>query len=188
MQVSLDTLRRSIEAKRPVPQTPQLPALQYPLFPAPRTAVLGAALRPETGVHCLPAWTTEQLERLRPMALAGSWDELTTVARLLHAGQLSLPDLLYPLVVFTSAGEGSLSPERHMRLWESFRLPVFEQIRTADWRLLATECESREGFHLADGVEECELSGARPAAACGCASPRALYRVESARTLAAAGG
>jgi hypothetical protein len=187
MRISLKMLRQSIEAGRPAPQAPHLPALQYPLFPAPRIAVLGAALRPETGVHCLPAWTAAQLERLRPMALAGSWNELTTVARLLQAGQLSLPDLRYPLVVFTSSGAGSLSLERHLRLWECFRLPVFEQIRTADGRLLATECESREGFHLADGVEEYELDGALPAAACGCASPRALYRVESVRTLAAAG-
>ena len=74
-----------------------------------------------------------------------------------------------------------------MRLWEWFRLPSVEQIRTLHGRLLATECESREGFHLADGVEEQELDGAVPATACGCASPRALYHIAPVRALAAAG-
>lgn len=190
MRLSLQLLRRAIESDYSAslpPGSARLPALCYPLFPAPRTAVLGASLHEQPGVHSLPQWTPPQLERLRPHALAGDWGELSTVARLMRDGIVSLPDLRYPIVVFSSTVAGPLSQERHLLLWDWFHLPTFEQIRGADMRLLATECEARSGFHLSAGVSAGELGALAIAGNCGCGSREPLFRIALQARLAAAG-
>jgi hypothetical protein len=186
MRFSLESLKQALSPDRQ-PGRKEAPALEYPLAPVPRVAVLGLELRRESGVHSLPVWTVPQLSRLRPMALAGGWADLAAVARLMRAGQLRLPELNYPLVVFTTAGRQPLSGEQHALLWEWFGLPVFEQIRAAGGRLLATECESREGFHLAAGADPGEIGAAAVEGRCPCGSSQPLYRVAAGRALAAAG-
>jgi hypothetical protein len=124
----------------------------YPLDPAPRTAVLGWPLTAEPPVIVMERWTVKQLEAARPEALAGSMRDLVEVAALREMRVLKLRSLSYPLVVITRAGEPRLSEADHDRLWRLFRLPVFEQIRDAGGRLVAWECESRDGFHFAADV------------------------------------
>ena len=126
--------------------------LGYPLDPAPRTAVLGWPLMAEAQVAVLEDWTVKQLEAARPEALAASIRDLVEVAALREMRVLKLRSLSYPLVVITRAGEARLSEADHDRLWRLFRLPVFEQIRDSGGRLVAWECESRNGFHFAPGV------------------------------------
>ncbi|MBI5280611.1 MAG: hypothetical protein HY858_02935 [Candidatus Solibacter usitatus] len=174
MRISLNLLRTAIESENASAHPSDLPALEYPLFPPPRLAVLGAVMRPSPGIHCFPQWSAPQLARLRPMALAGSFEELATVARLEQEGILLLGDLRYPLVVFNSPVSAPLSDDRHEQLWRWFRLPVIEQIRTPTHQLLAWECEAREGFHLAPGLVAGDLGAtALPApCACGAREPR----------------
>lgn len=186
IRISLDSLRQALSAG-PRPACDALPALDYPLAAPPRVAVLGLELRPETGIHSLPNWTVPHLSRLRPMALAGAWADLAAVARLMRAGHLRLPELNYPLVVFSAPGATPLSEERHSQLWDWFGLPVFEQVRGAGGRLLAAECECREGFHLAEGRDPLELGAQAVGGRCPCGSAQPLYRLAAARALAAAG-
>jgi hypothetical protein len=135
--------------------TPVAPAalhrLEYPLHPMPRTAVLGWPLRPDPQTPVFEAWSVKQLESSRPEALAGSLKDLIEVAALREMRVLKLRSLSYPLVVITRSGEPRLAEADHDRLWRFFRLPVFEQIRDENGRLLAWECESRNGFHFAAG-------------------------------------
>jgi hypothetical protein len=163
------------------------PPLDYPIAAPPRIAVLGAEVHRQSGIHSLPRWTVADLARLRPMALAGPWADLAAAARLLRAGQLQLPELHYPLVVFTRAGTPPLGPDRHAQLWEWYGLPAFEQIRSSSFRLLAMECESRQGFHLAPGADPRQLDAHAGPGACPCGSTQPLYRLAPARALAAAG-
>lgn len=129
--------------------TAALHRLEYPLDPMPRTAVLGWLLRAELQIPVFETWSVKQLESSRPQALAGSLKDLVEVAALREMRVLKLRSLSYPLVVITRPGEPRLSEADHDRLWRLFRLPVFEQIRDLDGRLLAWECESRDGFHFA---------------------------------------
>lgn len=126
-----------------------LSPLHYPLSPSPRVAVIGADLGSGPFHKSLPQWTVKQLESARPQALAGPMRDIEEVASLRELGILKLKSLSYPLVIFTGEDDERLSEADHDRLWRWFRLPVFEQIRTADGQLLAWECESRDGFHLA---------------------------------------
>jgi hypothetical protein len=126
-----------------------LHSLEYPLDPMPRVAVLGWPLRPDPQTPVFETWSVKQLESARPQALAGSLKDLIEVAALREMRVLKLRSLSYPLVVITSPGESRLNEADHDRLWRLFRLPVFEQIRDMHGRLLAWECESRNGFHFA---------------------------------------
>lgn len=126
-----------------------LHSLEYPLDPMPRTAVLGWRLRSEPQVAVFETWSVKQLESARPQALAGSMKDLIEVAALREIRVLKLRSLSYPLIVITGPGEPRLNEADHDRLWQLFRLPAFEQIRDLDGRLLAWECESRDGFHFA---------------------------------------
>lgn len=125
------------------------PALQYPLSPEPRVAVLEIELAVRRGRVFPSGWTPSELEAFQPEALAGSFSQLRRVSVLLKEGRLHLPELSLPLVVITKPQEERLSLAQQNELWERFQLPVFEQIRDAAGELLAYECEARDGFHVA---------------------------------------
>lgn len=161
--------------------------LHYPLCPAPRVAVLGLELRGPRGVHCMPQWSAAALRRLRPQALAGWWNELAEVARMMQAGELELPELQYPVILFSRPESAPLPARCHDLLWDWFRVPTFEQIRAANGALLAYECEARDGFHLAAPGAEAQLALVRATVPCACGSPAPLYRSQSASLAANAG-
>ncbi len=142
--------------------------------------MLGIELEGPAGVRCLGGWTPEELARLRPQALAGWWNDLAEVARCVLAGGLKLPELQFPILVFSRAGEGSLAPRCHDLLWEWFRVPSYEQIRGSGGELLAFECAARAGFHLAPGASAEALSLVRSPERCPCGSRAPLYRADAA--------
>jgi len=147
-RLCLPRIRRRTSPATPPAVSPH--ALHYPLEPSPRVAILGLPLAAGPGQRRLTEWTVVQLESARPQALAAPLRDLEEVASLRALGILKLKSLAYPLIVFTSEASGRLSDADHDRLWRWFRLPVFEQVRASDGRLLAWESEDRNGFHLAD--------------------------------------
>jgi hypothetical protein len=185
MRISLHLLRKAMDASVDGAQ-PSLPRLDYPLFPVPRIAVLGVAVEAAASTHVLESWDAAALNELKPMALAGSWTDLQAVAQLVMSGALELGELRYPIVVFSSPESGPLSDDGHAQLWEWFHVPTYDQIRAGAGELLATECESRAGFHLAEGVDPARLNGVALDVPCGCGSTRKLYRVEPLRGMSAA--
>jgi hypothetical protein len=62
---------------------------------------------------------------------------------------LELPSLNLAIVVFSAVGpDGALETRHRDLLWKAFGLPVFEQLRGADGRVMARECEVHDGLHL----------------------------------------
>lgn len=180
MENALEALRKALDLAQRRRRQSGRRVLHYPLYPPPRVAVLGLELDGPAGVRCLVDWTPEALARLRPQALAGWWNDLAEVARSVLAGDLELPDLVFPILVFSRAGSGPLPPRCHDLLWEWFRVPTFEQIRGSGGELIAFECAARAGFHLAPGVEAEALSLARWLESCPCGSSAPLYRAGAA--------
>jgi hypothetical protein len=186
MHSCLNLLRKALDNS--VHSRPNgLARLEYPLFPVPRVAVLGLRVEETSGVHVLEHWNAAKLTELRPLALAGWWPELREVGQLVEAGLLTLADLRYPVIVFSTPERGALPEEHHELLWNWFEVPTIEQIRSSTGELLAVECESRNGFHLCPGVRAEQL-GATVAVEleCACGARQALYRVETRRARAAA--
>jgi hypothetical protein len=89
---------------------------------------------------------TAQVGRFRPAALAGRLDTLLDIERELDR----LPT--HGVVVFTPAGGRCLSETDRDAVWDAYRVPVFEQVITAEGRLVAWECEAHDGLHLVDGA------------------------------------
>lgn len=121
--------------------------LEYPLEPTPRIYVLSRGIRREVNVIPLNDWRRQPVDMKRAQSLAGSFPQLREVGMAAAAGELALPQLAYPLTVITSVEEAPLGSAEHDELWRLFGLPVLEQIRTAEGRLLAFECEARQGYH-----------------------------------------
>lgn len=161
------------------------PPLGYPLFPAPRMAVLGCEVQEAPGVYCLPEWSAADVAQIRPLALAASFSDYARLAALIRTGALALPELQYPLLVFSLPGEGPLTHEQHDEMWAWFGLPCFEQIRDADGRLLAQECEARDGFHLTAQARPGDLGGRLVHTLCECGQVTPRVRIAPAQALLA---
>ncbi len=188
MRRPLSRFRDAIAAEPRSAGHAELFPLEYPLFPVPRIAVLGAEVRPEPGVLCFPKWTACQLSALRPRALAGSWREISNAGRMASLGMLELPDLCYPVIVFSDPSVAPLHERQHAMLWDWFGLPAYEQIRTASGRLLAYECDARDGFHMAPGIDPSEFGGIIETRPCPCGASEPLVRMASARRALVAAG
>lgn len=126
------------------------PRLEYPLVHPARIAVLGLTVQPESGIHVFSEWNSAVLNKYRPCALAGWLPDLVQAGRLRESGHFAATDLTHPLLVFSTPESGPMDEDTHEALWRWFGLPVYEQIRTAEGRLVAVECETRTGFHLAE--------------------------------------
>lgn len=160
-----------------------LPQLHYPLPGNPRVSVLSIRVRSGGGIRCFPQWTCHQLMRSAPEALAAPLADLLEVARLRDEGFLVDLNLELPLVVFSTLKSGPMSPEERTRLWNAFGLPFYEQLRDAQGRLLAYECDARSGFHW---VGEESIQGLPRPQCCACGLPPAVKRPALARTGSAA--
>lgn len=124
------------------------PKLEYPIVRPARVAVLGLTVLPESGIHNFSEWNSALLNKYRPCALAGWLPDLIQAGRLRESGHFAGADLTHPLLVFSTPEQGPLDEASHDALWRWFGLPVYEQIRTAGGRLVAVECDTRNGFHL----------------------------------------
>lgn len=152
-----------------------LPALCYPLPCPPRVAALGWRFQPAAGLVCLERWSARSLEDARPEALAASPEDLRLVAALRQRGVLRLPRLAYPLVALLDASDSPLSEPELEHLWTAFGLPIRQQVRDRQGRLLAYDCEAAEGFHLAHPGYP--LAGLwTDEHRCGCGDPAPLLR------------
>jgi hypothetical protein len=143
----------------------------YPIPPAPRTAVLVpwfasgklasgklasgkpssdkfSAGRFRTGLLATApirmfrdGWGPEAAA-FAPAALAGTFEQLCSLDR------QCLPSLTHALIVLGRPGADRLTEADRDRLWDTFRVPVFEQIIGKSGELLAAECEAHDGLHV----------------------------------------
>lgn len=184
MEQALDALRQALAAAQCRRRAARL-TLHYPLYPAPRVAVLGLELAGPAGVRCFPEWTPEELEGMRPQALAGWWHDLAEVAQQVRSGRLALPDLQYPILVFSRPGAAPLPQRCHSLLWDWLRVPAFVQVRNEKGELLAFECSARDGFHLAPGADAAAVPLVLSPRPCPCGNPAPVYHIETALQSAA---
>ena len=155
-------------------------ALAYPVPPAPPTAVLVPCFRPAGQVRVFPKGWNAEAAAFAPAAIVGSWPQL--------AGLLPerIPSLTHAVIVVASSPDQLLTEARRNRLWQAFRVPIFEQVVAEDGSLLAAECEAHDGVHL-----ESEKLSVDPrlieVEACGCgrATPRLRAAGERAQAVAA---
>jgi hypothetical protein len=103
-------------------------------------------------ISCNPGieWL-ERLERFHPHCVAASPNRLLLLADLKRSGHLALNSLQHSLVMQFQLGEAWINEEERDHLWETFAVPVFEQLCDTTREILAYECEARQGLHIGDG-------------------------------------
>lgn len=97
---------------------------------------------PLAQIRVFPRGWTEETERFAPASLAATFDQLVAITP--HAAT----SLTHALIVLAGPDGPQLTHQRRDRLWQTFGLPVFEQIVDTSGRLLATECEMHQGLHI----------------------------------------
>lgn len=97
-----------------------------------------------------------------PDALAASLAPALSLANRKLLGLFDLASLKLAIVIFSSlgpAGGGSLAAHHRDVLWQAFGLPVFEQLRGWDGKIIARECEVHNGLHFDKGALVTEPNG-----------------------------
>lgn len=166
--------------------------LRFPLPIAVRIAVMegnGTGFAPAANMrvfagddmHGLLDYAPEAL--VLPLGLALAWADQKL------RGLLDLPSLTCAVVGITSPHDGPMAPHHRDLLWKAFGLPVFEQLRGRDGRIIARECEVHDGLHFDEtAAAECHNSGEIVAGQCECGidTPRLRHRVRERSRAAAA--
>ena len=125
-------------------------AFAYPLAPVPRTAVLvpwfsngglAEVWKPRPIRIFRKGWGTD-VQGYAPAAIAATWEQLRERLR------VPIPSLTHAVIVLWRPGEERLSEADRGRLWDAFRVPVFEQVIGKSGELLASECEAHDGLHV----------------------------------------
>lgn len=109
-----------------------------------------------------------QVRRYRPAVLAGRLETLLDLYPQLDV----LPT--HGLVVFVTEGSHCLSDTGRDALWNTYRVPLFEEVITTEGQLVAWECEAHDGLHLAPGAQAVRCAVEEVACPCGKPGPRAI--------------
>jgi len=95
-----------------------------------------------------------------PEALVLPLGDALSLADLKLRGLLDLPSLALAIVVLTALGSPDPLAHHHRDLlWKAFGLPVFEQLRGWDGKVIARECEVHDGLHFDATTVVAELRG-----------------------------
>lgn len=176
--------------------------LRFPLPVPGRLAVIDSDFHLGPNMQAFASNDLKALTAYAPDALALPLSAALSLADRKLRGLLELSGLKFAIVVFSSLdpqGEGPLANHHRDLLWKAFGLPVFEQLRGWDHRVIARECEVHDGLHFnsadvmaeLDG-EELLLAGLRTGLSaeivtghcdCGIESERLRYRVLTAAGL-----
>jgi len=93
-----------------------------------------------------------QLCAAAPEAIVAPLQSALELAAAALSGTLELPSLSFAFIVLTDLTDAPLEIRQRDLLWRAFRVPVFEQLRDADGKVIARECETHNGLHLVPGT------------------------------------
>ena len=159
--------------------------LRFPL-PAPsRLALIDADFHLAAHMRAFDSSDVQALVRYAPDAMALPLDAALSLADRKLRGFFELPSLKLAIMVFSSVGlHGALETHHRDLLWKAFGLPVFEQLRAADGRVIARECEVHNGLHLDSGDAPAGMEIVTEQCDCGLETarlrPRIAVRVRAA--------
>lgn len=126
-------------------------AFEYPVSPAPRTAVLHCGFRSNGAVRAFPEGWSDAVRRFLPEAIAAPVSDLNRLALAVVENPDVLPELRHAAVALIEVGEPLPDDSDRDLWWRAFGVPAFEYIVGPHGGALAMECEAREGLHIVSG-------------------------------------
>lgn len=93
-----------------------------------------------------PRW--HHLNTFGPQILAGSAADLHRFATQAQLGLRELPSLDHGVVVLTECGAQPATADFRDLIWRTFGVPVYELFLDLEGKLIASECEAHDGWHL----------------------------------------
>ncbi len=124
-----------------------------PLSLKTRVAALNRCKLNSAKVKYFATGSPARIEAFHPNILVGA------AAQLEQLTGLSTVDIA--LLVTTVIGSSVLTDVRRVVLWQMFGVPVYELLVSADGKIIASECEAHEGWHIAPGTRFAHPSTAR---------------------------
>ncbi|MGA8028288.1 MAG: hypothetical protein WB992_14185 [Bryobacteraceae bacterium] len=122
--------------------------LAFPATPKLRIAQVTAALRLLEAAESFPPDRWSELENYRPQVLAGSAADLQQLAAGVRLGAIDLSSVDHAVFMFTQWRDGPMDDAFRVVLWQAFGVPVYEVLISPGGRVLASECEAYEGWHV----------------------------------------
>jgi len=127
--------------------------LPFPATPSQRIAQISAVSKPFDLAQPFSRDRWNELEAFRPRVLVGSTSDLQRLYCRVQAGGFDLSSLDHAVFVLTRCGLSPLSDVLRVSLWQAFGVPLFELFISSRGRLLASECEAHEGWHVEPGTK-----------------------------------
>jgi hypothetical protein len=149
-------------------------AFAYPVPPAPPTAVLVPWFRSTGRVRIFPRGWDAETAAFAPAALAGSWPQIEDLL-----GE-KIASLTHAVIVLATSPDELLTEARRDRVWQAFRVPIFEQLVNRNGTLLAAECEAHDGFHIESPALVFDKNYIDPEP-CGCGRPTPRLKMAGER-------
>lgn len=131
---------------------PKSRALPSPASPHQRIAQISATSRLFNSAQPFSRDRWHKLQSFRPEVLVGSASDLQRLYRLNQPGSFALSSIDHAVFVLTQCGRGPLSDVLRVSLWQAFGVPLYELFIDSHGRLLASECEAHEGWHVEPGI------------------------------------
>jgi hypothetical protein len=92
-----------------------------------------------------------ELSAFEPRVLVGYGLELQRLAAMSQSGRFCLTTVNLAIFALTDCGNRPIGDALRESLWQTFGVPVYELIVAPGCRLLASECEAHDGWHLQEG-------------------------------------
>jgi hypothetical protein len=155
-------LQRRPRATAELPGRPGRETLCFPLPVPSRLALVDTGFHVAVNMRGFAANDVSGLIGYAPDAMALPLAAVLSLADRTLRGVLELPSLKFAIVVLSSldpAAEALITAHHRDLLWKAFGLPVFEQLRGWDGRVIARECEVHDGLHFNAEAVQAEVDG-----------------------------
>ena len=100
-----------------------------------------------------------ELGGFNPSILVGYGFDLQRLADKVQLGELELNSLDHAIFALTDCGTRPIADGLRANLWQVFGVPVYELIVAPGCKLLASECEAHDGWHLPEGASAYLIDG-----------------------------
>ncbi len=135
-----------------VPLTTRRPRLPVISGSKLRVAQLTAAMAFD-GAKVFTAGSWRHLGAYGPQVLIASSSEYVRLMERMSLQTVDVKSVDHALFVLTAVGDRPVTEMMRELLWKRFGVPVYELYVDGSSRLLASECEAQEGWHLENGAE-----------------------------------